>query len=66
MKEKKKKKKKEDERPTIKYEKGKINLKWCKSAYTAQKMDFPLRISSANVAKIAVFGGFGHIYWRYP
>ena len=31
---------------------------------TAQKMKFPLRISSVNVTKSAVYGGFGHIYWR--
>ena len=27
---------------------------------------FPLRISSVNVTKFAVFCGFGHIYWRNP
>ena len=29
---------------------------------TAQKMKFPLRISSVNVTKTAVSCGFGHIY----
>ena len=28
----------------------------------AQKLNFPLRISSANVTKSAVSCGFGHIY----
>ena len=31
---------------------------------TAQKMKFPLRISSVNVTKSAVYEGFGDIYWR--
>ena len=32
----------------------------------AQKMKFPLRISSVNVTKSWVSCGFGHIYWRNP
>ena len=31
-----------------------------------KKWSFPSRISSVNVAKSAVFCGFGHIYWRNP
>ena len=31
-----------------------------------KKWSFPLRISSVNVTKSAVFCGFGHIYWRNP
>ena len=31
-------------------------------ADTAQKMKFPLRISSVNLTKSAVLCGFGHIY----
>ena len=33
---------------------------------TAQKWRFPLRFSSENMTKSAVFCGFGHIYWRNP
>ena len=31
-----------------------------------KEWSFPVRISSANVTKSAVFWGFGHIYWRNP
>ena len=31
-----------------------------------KKWSFSLRISSVNVVKIAVYCGFGHIYWRNP
>ena len=31
-----------------------------------KKWSFPLRISSVNVTKSAVFYGFGHIYWWNP
>ena len=31
-----------------------------------KKRSFPLRISSVDVTKFAVFCGFGHIYWRNP
>ena len=31
-----------------------------------KKWSFPLRISSVNMTKSAVFCGFGHIYWRNP
>ena len=31
-----------------------------------KKWSFPLKISSVNVTKSAVFCGFGHIYWRKP
>ena len=34
--------------------------------FTAQKMSFPLRISSVNVTKSAVSSGSSHIYWRNP
>ena len=33
---------------------------------TAQKMEFPLMVSSVNVTKSVVFCGFGHIFWRNP
>ena len=33
---------------------------------TAQKMKFPLSISSINVTKSVGNCGFGHIYWRNP
>ena len=33
---------------------------------SAQKMDFPLRISSVNVTKYAVSHGFGLIYEKNP
>ena len=33
---------------------------------TAQKISFPLRISSVNVTKCAVDYGSGHIHWRNP
>ena len=32
----------------------------------AQKIKFPLRISSVNVTKSAGNSGFGHTYWRNP
>ena len=35
-----------------------------RSECTAQKWSFPLRISSVNVTKSAIFSGIGHIYWR--
>ena len=31
-----------------------------------KKLSFPVRISSVNVTKSAVFWGFGEIYWRNP
>ena len=31
-----------------------------------KKWSFPLRISSVNASKSAVFCGFGHIYWKNP
>ena len=31
-----------------------------------KKWSFPLRISSVNGTKSAVFCGYGHIYWRNP
>ena len=37
---------------------------YSKRLNTAQKWSFPLRISSANVIKSAVYCRFGHIYWR--
>ena len=39
---------------------------WDLSWDTAQKMKFPLRISSVNVTKSTGNCGFGHIYWRNP
>ena len=35
-----------------------------RSECTAQKWSFPLRISSVNVTKSAIFSRIGHIYWR--
>ena len=29
-----------------------------------KKWSFPLKVSSVNVTKNIVSGGFGHIYWR--
>ena len=45
--------------------------KWVKVDYILatslrKKLSFPLRISSVNVTRFAVFCGFGHIYWSNP
>ena len=41
-----------------------INQDWIHSLH--KKWNFPLKISSINVIKSAVFCGFGHIYLRNP
>ena len=44
-----------------------IKIKFCLEHFLVdivQKWSFPLRISSVNVTKSAVYCWFGHIYWR--
>ena len=43
-----------------------FKVRWIYQRALHKYWSFPLRISSVKVTELAVFYGFGHIYWKNP